>query len=224
MRNKCEVKVTTRDEETGEITSDVINLYDMSSLSRLIENIRWNSRYTIAPYSGVEYQGKPLFLGDTVEFNGETLVVACDERGYHLEKITRVEFGDLTMTSSTTITSVPTVASVSAPATPTVLAEPRVVIITDDEEREIPGFLGYSITSSGTIYSTRQRGKKVKRPTKKNGYDYILLRKNNKCVMRRVDYLVALAFIDDTLPSSHNIFHKNGNLLDNSVGNLEIKK
>lgn len=92
MRNKCEVKVTTYDEETGRPVSDIINLYDLTSLSRLLEKIRWNSRYTIAPYSGVEYQGKPLFLGDTVEFNGETLVVACDERGYHLEKITRMEF------------------------------------------------------------------------------------------------------------------------------------
>lgn len=80
MRNKCEVKVTTHDEETGKVVSDIINLYDLTSLSRLIEKIRWHSRYTIAPYSGVEYQGKPLFLGDTVEFNGETLVVACDER------------------------------------------------------------------------------------------------------------------------------------------------
>lgn len=224
MRNKCEVKITTRDEETGGTTSDIINLYDISGLSRLMEKIRWNSRYTIAPYSGVEYQGKPLFLGDTVEFSGETLVVSCDERGYHLEKITRVELGDLTMTSSTTITSAPAVAYSSASATPTVLAEPRVVTITDDEEREVPGFLGYSITSSGTIYSTRQRGKKVKRPTKKNGYDYILLRRDNKCVMRRVDYLIALAFIDDTLKDSHNIVHKNGDLNDNSVGNLIIKK
>ena len=128
------------------------------------------------------------------------------------------------MTSSTTITSAPAVAYSSASATPTVLAEPRVVTITDDEEREVPGFLGYSITSSGTIYSTRQRGKKVKRPIKKNGYDYILLRRDNKCVMRRVDYLVALAFIDDTLKDSHNIVHKNGDLNDNSVGNLIIKK
>lgn len=115
MRNKCEVKVTTRDEETGQVVSDIINLYDLTSLSRLLEKIRWHSRCRIAPYLGVEYQGKPLFLGDTVEFNGETLVVACDERGYYLEKITRVEFGDLNVT--------PAVTTTLAPATPTVLAE-----------------------------------------------------------------------------------------------------
>ena len=217
MRNKCEVKVTTRDEETGQIVSDIINLYDLTSLSRLLEKIRWNSRYTIAPYSGVEYQGRPLFLGDTVEFNGETLIVACDERGYHLEKITRVEFGDLNTAPAVTTTS----------ATPTVLAEPQVTTIEDNDERPIPGFLGYLATTSGEIRSIRgeeKRTLKTQKTLAKNGRDYVQLRVNNKYTARRVDFLVALAFLDDTLKDSHNIVHKNGDLNDNSVGNLMIKK
>lgn len=217
MRNKCEVKVTTHDEETGRPVSDIINLYDLTSLSRLLEKIRWDSRCRVAPYSGVEYQGRPLFLGDTVEFNGETLIVACDERGYHLEKITRVEFGDLNVTSSVTTT----------PATPTVLAEPQVTIATDDDERPIPGFLGYLATTSGEIRSIKgeeKRTLKTQKTLAKNGRDYVQLRVNNKYTARRVDFLVALAFLDDTLKDSHNIVHKNGDLNDNSVGNLIIKK
>lgn len=217
MRNKCEVKVTTHDEETGQIVSDIYNLYDLTSLSRLLEKIRWDSRCCVAPYSGVEYQGKPLFLGDTVEFNGETLVVACDERGYHLEKITRVEFGDLN--------TAPAVAA--TPVTPTVLAEPQVTIATDDDEREIPGFLGYLATTSGEIRSIRgeeKRTLKTQKTLAKNGRDYVQLKVNNKYTARRVDFLVALAFLDNTLKDSHNIVHKNGDLNDNSVGNLIIKK
>ena len=219
MRNKCEVKVTTHDEETGQIVSDIYNLYDLTSLSRLMEKIRWDSRCRVAPYSGVEYQGKPLFLGDTVEFNGETLVVACDERGYHLEKITRVEFGDLNST--------PAVTPTLTPATPTVLAEPQVTTTLDNDEREIPGSLGYFATSSGEIRSIRgeeKRTLKTQKTLAKNGHDYVQLRVNNKYTARRVDFLVALAFLDDTLKDSHNIVHKNGDLNDNSVGNLIIKK
>lgn len=216
MRNKCEVKVTTHDEETGQIVSDIYNLYDLTSLSRLMEKIRWDSRCRVAPYSGVEYQGKPLFLGDTVEFNGETLVVACDERGYHLEKITRVEFGDLNST--------PAVTPTLTPATPTVLAEPQVTTTLDNDEREIPGSLGYLATSSGEIRSIRGEEKRTLKTLAKNGHDYVQLRVNNKYTTRRVDFLVALAFLDDTLKDSHNIVHKNGDLNDNSVGNLIIKK
>jgi len=215
MRNKCEVKVTTHDEETGQIVSDIYNLYDLTSLSRLLEKIRWHSRYTIAPYSGVEYQGKPLFLGDTVEFNGETLVVACDERGYHLEKITRVEFGDLNAAPAVTTLT---------PVTPTVLAEPQVTTVTDDEERPIPGFLGYLATSSGEIRSIKYGDKRTLKTLNKNGYNYVQLRVNDKYTARRVDFLVALAFIDDTLENSYAIIHKNNDLSDNSVGNLTIKK
>lgn len=220
MRNKCEVKVTTHDEETGQIVSDIYNLYDLTSLSRLMEKMRWDSRCCLAPYSGVEYQGKPLFLGDTVEFNGETLVVACDERGYHLEKITRVEFGDLNTIPATTPATI-------APATPTVLAEPQVTIATDNDERPIPGFLGYLATTSGEIRSIRgeeKRTLKTQKTLAKNGRDYVQLRVNNKYTARRVDFLVALAFLDDTLKDSHNIVHKNGDIHDNSVGNLIIKK
>lgn len=216
MRNKCEVKVTTHDEETGKVVSDIINLYDLTSLSRLLEKIRWHSRYTIAPYSGVEYQDRPLFLGDTVEFNGETLIVACDERGYHLEKITRVEFGDLNVT--------PAVTPTLTPATTTVLAEPQVTTIEDDDERPIPGFLGYLATTSGEIRSIKYGDKRTLKTLNKNGYNYVQLRVNDKYTARRVDFLVALAFIDDTLTSWHNIVHKNGDLNDNSVGNLIIKK
>lgn len=218
MRNKCEVKVTTHDEETGKIVSDIYNLYDLTSLSRLMEKIRWHSRYTIAPYSGVEYQGRQLFLGDTVEFNGETLVVACDALGYHLEKITRVEFGDLNVTPAVAPTT---------PATPTVLAEPQIITIEDNDERPIPGFLGYLATTSGEIRSIKygdKRTLKTQKTLAKNGRDYVQLRVNNKYTARRVDFLVALAFIDDTLKDSHNIVHKNGDLHDNSVGNLIIKK
>lgn len=216
MRNKCEVKVTTHDEETGKPVSDIINLYDLTSLSRLLEKIRWHSRYTIAPYSGVEYHGKPLFLGDTVEFNGETLVVACDERGYHLEKITRVEFGELNTAPVVTTT----------PVTPTVLAEPQITTVENNDERPIPGFLGYLATSSEEIRSIRgeeKRTLKTQKTLAKNGRDYVQLRVNNKYTARRVDFLVALAFLDDTLKDSHNIVHKNGDLNDNSVGNLIIK-
>lgn len=220
MRNKCEVKVTTHDEETGQIVSDIYNLYDLTSLSRLMEKIRWDSRCRVALYSGVEYQGRPLFLGDTVEFNGETLIVACDERGYHLEKITRVEFGDLNTTPAAAPTTL-------APATPTVLAEPQVTTIEDNDERPIPGFLGYLATTSGEIRSIRgeeKRTLKTQKTLAKNSRDYVQLRVNNKYTARRVDFLVALAFLDDTLKDSHNIVHKNGDLNDNSVGNLIIKK
>lgn len=220
MRNKCEVKVTTHDEETGQIVSDIYNLYDLISLSRMIEKVRWDSRCRVAPYSGVEYLGKPLFLGDTVEFNGETLVVACDERGYHLEKITRVEFGELNTTPVTTPATL-------APATPTVLAEPQVATIEDNDERPIPGFLGYLATTSGEIRSIRgeeKRTLKTQKTLAKNGSDYVQLRVNNKYTARRVDFLVALTFIDSTLENSHNIVHKNGDHHDNSVGNLIIKK
>ena len=93
--------------------------------------------------------------------------------GYHLEKITRVEFGDLNTAPAVTPTT---------PVTPTVLAEPRVTTATDDDEREIPGVLGYLATTSGEIRSVKygdKRTLKTQKTLAKNGRDYVQLRVNN---------------------------------------------
>ena len=217
MQRECKVKFITYDAELGE-TSDIINLYDHTSLSRLIEKTRWSGRYTIAPYSGVEYQGEPLFLGDTVVLNGETLVVACDKSGYYLEKTVKVDFKNLDEGTRDTSESVTALSERSLP-------ESRVTLACDSDERPIPGYLGYFVTSSGEVRSVRQFGKKTLRPAKLPGRDYwyVRLRLNNKYSTQRVDFLVALAFIDSTLKRSRDIVHKNGDLNDNSVGNLTIK-
>ena len=117
-----------------------------------------------------------------------------------------------------------TPAVAATPVTPTVLAEPQVTIVTDDDEREIPGFLGYLATSSGEIRSIKYGDKRTLKTLNKNGYKYVQLRVNDKYTARRVDFLVALAFLDDTLENSYAIIHKNNDLSDNSVGNLTIKK
>lgn len=216
---ECNVKLTTYDDSIGE-TSDIINLYDQTSLSRLIEKTRWSGKYTIASYSGVEYQGEPLFLGDTVSLNGETLVVACDKSGYYLEKTVRVDFKNLdggTWTNNTAL-------SVTA-LKERIFPGAQATTVEDSDERPIPGYLGYFVTSSGEIRSIRQFGKKTLRPAKMpgRGYWYVRLRLNNRYSTQRVDFLVALAFIDSTLKRSCDIVHKNGDLSDNSVGNLTIK-
>lgn len=88
---------------------------------------------------------------------------------------------------------------------------------------DLKGFEGnYQIDTNGNVYSLLKNKKQLKL-TKHNGkqpYYYVTLRKNGKSYKRLVHRLVAETFIEN--PNNKNqVNHKDGNVHNNSVENLE---
>jgi len=86
--------------------------------------------------------------------------------------------------------------------------------------RNIDGFNGkYQISSWGNVRNA-ETGKILKPYTNSKGYLKIGLSDGKKCVKKRINRLVAMAFIEnpDNLPQ---VNHKDGNKQNNSFSNLE---
>lgn len=91
------------------------------------------------------------------------------------------------------------------------------------EWKSIPGYDGlYLASSDGRIYSIRRR-KELKRVLDARQQRYVVtLGKNNHQKKFNVAWLVASAFLGER-PVGYDVHHKNGNRMDDSVGNLEYK-
>ena len=100
------------------------------------------------------------------------------------------------------------------------------------EYRNVVGYEdSYIVTDTGNVYSLPRKiyngkgyyeykGKKMKQVLNHKGYPCVYLSKNGKDKYMSVHRLVAMAFI----PNPNNlpqVNHKNGNKIDNRVGNLE---
>lgn len=89
---------------------------------------------------------------------------------------------------------------------------------------KIKDFENYSIDKKGTVYSLSFKGKKkikILKPAKnKDGYLFVNLYKNKKYYEKRINRLVAEAFIPNP-EKKPEVNHKNGIKTDNKVENLE---
>lgn len=89
----------------------------------------------------------------------------------------------------------------------------------EEKWQTIIGYENYQISNLGRVKSAK-RGTIRKLQTDKNGYKFIVLRKNNKHKLLLIHRLVATAF----LPNPHNylfINHLDENKSNNSVENLQ---
>lgn len=94
--------------------------------------------------------------------------------------------------------------------------------VISEDLREIPGFKGYYISQNGNVYSNHKNKELHKMILKedKDGYYEVGLYKNKKRYFRRVHRLVLEAWSSNP----NNLFqvnHKDGNIKNNNVDNLE---
>lgn len=88
------------------------------------------------------------------------------------------------------------------------------------EHRPIPGTLGFLADSEGNIYDQD----KVKRNTYRNGDGYVtasVLTEDNQWITFGVHRLVAFAFLDLPRPGFEMINHRDGDVSNNALENLE---
>lgn len=87
---------------------------------------------------------------------------------------------------------------------------------------KIQNFPDYYITENGDVFSRKNNGriKKIKLSKNHKGYLYANLRKDSKSFRKRVNRLVAEAFIPNP-ENKPQVNHKNGIKTDNRVENLE---
>ena len=88
------------------------------------------------------------------------------------------------------------------------------------EEKRIPGFEDYSITSEGTVYSYKWGRRIEKAQILNHGHVVVFFTKNGYPYQRSVALLVARAFIPKP-EISRMVRHKDGNKWNNSADNLE---
>lgn len=88
------------------------------------------------------------------------------------------------------------------------------------EEKRIPGFEDYSVTSDGRVFSYKWHRKKEKVPRDRNGHLSVDFCKHSYRYHRSVAMLVAKAFIPKP-EVSRMVRHKDGNLRNNDMSNLE---
>ena len=91
-----------------------------------------------------------------------------------------------------------------------------------EDLKEIPGFSGYYINNIGEVYSSRHCNKLTKMILRqdKDGYLEVGLYKNKKRYFRRVHRLVLEAFSENP-DRLTQVNHKDGNVQNNSIDNLE---
>jgi hypothetical protein len=84
--------------------------------------------------------------------------------------------------------------------------------------RAIDGFLNYEVSNHGRVRNANT-GRILKTDSKRNGYKYVNLSKNNKQKKFNIHRLVAEAFVEN--PDNFNtVDHISKNKLDNSANNL----
>lgn len=86
--------------------------------------------------------------------------------------------------------------------------------------KDIEGFKFYSVTSNGFIYSHKSEKFLINRKNV-GGYMTVALRKNQKTFPFLTHRLVAKAFIENNNSSRKEVNHKDGNIENNNVDNLE---
>lgn len=87
--------------------------------------------------------------------------------------------------------------------------------------KDVTGFEGlYQVSNLGRIKSFLQNRKELKPAPNKSGYLKVVLRRDGRSFTLRVNRIVAIAFIPNP-DHKPEVNHKNGNKLDNNVGNLE---
>lgn len=95
--------------------------------------------------------------------------------------------------------------------------------MTKAEWQDIPDYEGlYKISSTGEVFTVRRQGSNGGiRPcyTDKQGYKRVTLSKNGKTKNYLVHTLVALSYLGSR-PDSHEVCHKDGDKMNNSVDNL----
>lgn len=96
-------------------------------------------------------------------------------------------------------------------------------MISRKDLKEIPNFNGYYISKDGHVYSKRKTKELHEMVLKedKDGYLEVGLYRNNKRYFRRVHRLVLETWSPDH-PSEYNqVNHKDGNVKNNNISNLE---
>lgn len=84
------------------------------------------------------------------------------------------------------------------------------------EWKSIPGFDGYQVSSDGTVRSLR---KVLRSQIHKSGYLAVSMMKDGKSHLKSVHRLVLLTFVGEPAKGTVGC-HKDGNRLNNRVGNL----
>lgn len=86
----------------------------------------------------------------------------------------------------------------------------------------IPGYPEYFIDEHGNVFS-KHVNRLLKIAVPSNGYPMIRLSKDGISKNIRLHRLLAFVFLDlDSLDSPMEVHHKNGDILDYSLGNLEV--
>jgi hypothetical protein len=85
--------------------------------------------------------------------------------------------------------------------------------------KPIEGFESYSISSFGRVYS-KKTNKILRAKLNINNYYCVVLCDSGKITTKRVNRLVAIAFIPNSLNKSE-VNHKDGNKTNNNINNLE---
>jgi len=88
------------------------------------------------------------------------------------------------------------------------------------EEKPIPEFEKYTVTSEGRVYSYKWGRKREKRQVLSHGNVVVLFSKNGYRYQRSVALLVANAFIPRPQVST-SVKHKDGDIFNNNINNLE---
>jgi hypothetical protein len=91
----------------------------------------------------------------------------------------------------------------------------------DDVWKQIPGFPGYEVSSTGNVRSWKfRRGRMLRAAINRpGGYLRVGFSIDGRVVFRRVSRLVLTAFVGEC-PKGQECRHLNGNPLDNSLANL----
>lgn len=95
----------------------------------------------------------------------------------------------------------------------------------NEEWREIPSFPRYLISSDGDVAEVLEDGsiKKIEPEKDEFGYDYVVLQsEDGRLIKKTIQRMVANEFVDNSdWYSCDDIWHKDGNLSNNTASNLE---
>ena len=99
----------------------------------------------------------------------------------------------------------------------------------DEQVAKIIGFDGYAVDTKGRVYSCRVRNgrgrrgpwRRLKLSTDKDGYKVVSMQQHGERLQRRVNRLVAQAFLEDFY-NDCVVMHRNNKRDDNNVENLKV--